>query len=86
MQQPEKSLDNKAPRVIAIIPTYNNAGTIESVISETNKYLPDVIVVNDGSTDDTKNILQSINASNSRIIIVNLEENKGKGCRIACGI
>ncbi|HMD68324.1 MAG TPA: DUF2062 domain-containing protein [Chitinivibrionales bacterium] len=72
-------------RPVAVIPTYNNAGTVASVISETNTYLPDIIVVNDGSTDDTKNILQSIIASNNRIVFINFEENKGKGCALRAG-
>jgi glycosyltransferase involved in cell wall biosynthesis len=64
---------------VAVIPTYNNAGTLASVISETSAYIKDIIVVNDGSTDDTKNILESIRASGGRITIINFDENKGKG-------
>ena len=82
----EKFPNSNIIRPVAVIPTYNNAGTVASVISETNKYLPDIIVVNDGSTDNTKNILQSIAASSNKIIIINFDENKGKGSALRAGM
>jgi glycosyltransferase involved in cell wall biosynthesis len=85
MPELNKSQDKNEIRICAVIPTYNNAGTIAPVISGTNKYLPDIIVVNDGSTDETKNILQSIIAPNTKIIIINLDKNKGKGCALRAG-
>jgi glycosyltransferase involved in cell wall biosynthesis len=85
MPETTKSPDKIQIRTCAIIPTYNNAGTVESVISETNKYLPDIIVINDGSTDETKNILQSLITSNSKIIIINFNKNTGKGSALRAG-
>jgi glycosyltransferase involved in cell wall biosynthesis len=85
MPEPNKSTEKIETRICAIIPTYNNAGTVASVISETNKYLQDIIIVNDGSTDDTKNILQSIISSNSKIIIINFDKNTGKGSALRAG-
>ena len=43
-------------RVIAIIPAYNEEETIGDVIKETKKYVDDVIVINDGSTDRTEDV------------------------------
>jgi glycosyltransferase involved in cell wall biosynthesis len=85
MPEPIKSPDKIEIRICAIIPTYNNAGTIASVISDTNKYLQDIIAVNDGSTDNTKNILQSLITSNSKIIIINFDKNTGKGSALRAG-
>lgn len=52
------------PKVSVIIPTYNCSGllkdTIRSVLSQTEKDL-EVIVVDDGSTDDTGNVVRNIN-------------------------
>ncbi len=61
-----------------IIPTYNNAKTLQSVLDGVLKYSKgdDVIVVNDGSTDNTFNILQQYH---DKIILLNNPENKGKG-------
>ena len=58
-----------------IIPTYNNAGTLEHVVRDVLKYCPDVYVVNDGSTDNTASILSSI----QEIKVLTFERNRGKG-------
>ncbi|MEG0500156.1 MAG: glycosyltransferase, partial [Rikenellaceae bacterium] len=47
----------KELRCVVILPTYNNSTTITTVIDDVLRYSTDVIVVNDGSTDDTRQIL-----------------------------
>jgi glycosyltransferase involved in cell wall biosynthesis len=64
-----------------LIPTYNNAGTLESVIESVLKYTHRVIIVNDGSTDNTKSILEKY----SQISIVSFPANKGKGKALRAG-
>ena len=61
--------------VCVVIPTYNNDKTIESVIKEVLLYCDDVIVINDGSTDNTASILSHID----KIHVVRNLQNKGKG-------
>ena len=61
--------------ICVIIPTYNNEGTIESVVRECCQQCNDVIVVNDGSTDRTGELLRQI----SDITLVEYTPNKGKG-------
>ena len=63
-------------RLCAVVPTYNNAGTLEDVLMRTYRVLPDIIVVNDGSTDDTQRRLA---ASPIPVTVVELAENRGKG-------
>jgi len=58
-----------------IIPTYNNAGTIRQVLSGVLEYTDNIIVVNDGSTDETAEILKSF----SGIHLLGFVKNKGKG-------
>jgi glycosyltransferase involved in cell wall biosynthesis len=58
-----------------IVPTYNNAGTLEEVLLSVLEYTDRVIVVNDGSTDGTSDIL----AKFSEIDKVEYATNKGKG-------
>lgn len=67
-----------------IIPTYNNARTLNRVIDGVLKYSQgnDVIVVNDGSTDDTVSIL---NTYGSQIIVLNNPKNSGKGTALRKG-
>lgn len=58
-----------------IIPTYNNGKTLEQVIRGVERYTNDVIIVNDGSTDETSQILERFSSHT----IVNIPTNRGKG-------
>ena len=42
----------------AVIPTYNNARTVADIVRRTLAVCPKVIVVNDGSSDDTIQVLK----------------------------
>ena len=48
----------KELEIVVVIPTYNNGKTLAAVIEEVYRYADDIIVINDGSTDDTANILE----------------------------
>ena len=61
--------------ICVIVPTYNNDKTLRSVISGVLENCNDVIVVNDGSTDNTESILEQFPS----IHIIKNEHNKGKG-------
>ena len=71
-----------ALRCVVLMPTYNNASTIAKVISDVKEFATDVIVVNDGSTDETAQILASIEG----IRVVDYPENKGKGYALKLGL
>ena len=60
--------------ICIIIPTYNNDRTIADIIAGSQKECCDVIVVNDGSTDTTSDIIHQIEG----ITIVEYEKNRGK--------
>ncbi|MBW6460463.1 MAG: DUF2062 domain-containing protein [Bacteroidales bacterium] len=64
-----------------IIPTYNNAGTLEDLVRKVLTYTGNVIVINDGSTDGTRSVLQKF----PQIITISLTRNKGKGFAIRTG-
>ena len=65
----------KKRQLCVIIPTYNNHKTLRRVVEGVLEYTPNIIVVNDGSTDTTQDILSSY----SQIEIINITKNKGKG-------
>ena len=65
----------KTLKCCVIIPTYNNYKTLQKVIEGVLVYTEDVIVVNDGSTDATSEILVQF----SQIQQIHLLQNKGKG-------
>lgn len=69
------------PKIIAIIPAYNEEKTIRQVIRGVKNYVDNVIVVDDGSTDKTLEI-----AENEEIITYHHIINRGLGGAIATGI
>lgn len=69
--------------ICVIIPTYNNETTIEDVIEGCKTWTDDIIVVNDGSTDNTDEILSSY--EEGKIAIVSYPRNKGKGYALKKG-
>jgi len=71
----------KALKACVLIPTYNNAKTLEAVITTTLEYCDDVIVVNDGATDSTPDIISKF----SNITVFKHEVNKGKGMALRNG-
>ncbi len=72
----------KQLKACVLIPTYNNAGTLADVVKNVLAYCPDVIVVNDGSTDNTAEILKQF----PQVHAVNYTPNKGKGMALRTGI
>ena len=75
MNQKLLSENFKALKCCVIIPTYNNYKTLQMVIEGVLVYTEDVIVVNDGSTDSTSEILVQF----PQIQQIHLSKNKGKG-------
>lgn len=64
-----------------IVPTYNNAGTLRQVLTDVLAYTDRIIVVNDGSTDETAQILAQFPQAD----VVAYAKNKGKGKALRIG-
>ncbi|NJW53409.1 glycosyltransferase family 2 protein [Salinimicrobium oceani] len=64
-----------------LIPTYNNHTTLKRVLNDVLEFTRNIIVVNDGSTDATKDILSAF----SDLHVINLPVNKGKGNALKTG-
>lgn len=75
-------------RVAVVIPAYNArnylAQTLQSVIDQTHRAL-EIVIVDDGSTDDTASICRHFAASDPRIRIVSTE-NRGVAAARNTGI
>lgn len=75
-----------------IIPTYNESRYLDSTIQRIihhfqSKHITyEVIIVNDGSTDDTEKIARAIARSYNNISLVSYDINKGKGYAVRSGI
>jgi len=68
-------------KVCVVVPTYNNAQTLRDVLTKVEAYTRQVIVVNDGSTDSTLEVLKKFN----NVDVVSYPKNKGKGFAIRTG-
>jgi len=67
--------------ICVIIPTYNNVGTIADVVNRVLAQCWDVIVVSDGCTDGTTEILRRL----KDITLVSYDKNAGKGTALKRG-
>jgi glycosyltransferase involved in cell wall biosynthesis len=72
--------------ISVIVPVFNEARTIESVLKRVlaAPFNKEVIVVDDGSTDGTREILPKISQNNLEVILV--PQNRGKGNAVRQGI
>ncbi|OYR60110.1 dolichyl-phosphate beta-D-mannosyltransferase [Halorubrum ezzemoulense] len=61
-------------KILVGIPTYNEEVAIGSIVSEAQQYADEVVVVDDGSTDNTVQIARHVGAT-----VIEHEMNKGKG-------
>ena len=67
-------------RTIAVIPCYNEEHSIGSVILKTKRFVNQVLVVDDGSSDETKKIAKEAGAT-----VISHKKNRGKGAAIRTG-
>lgn len=80
MTLPEVKNAISEKKICVLIPTYNNEKTLKRVIDGVLDYTENIIVINDGSTDSTLQILEKYS-----ITVINLSENKGKGNALKLG-
>lgn len=69
-------------KVCTVMPTYNNGGTLHDMVERVLAYCADVIVVNDGCTDNSAAILA---AFGNAITVVDYDKNRGKGFALKQG-
>lgn len=67
--------------IVAVIPAYNEARFIGSVVLQARKHAGKVIVVDDGSSDRTAEIAEAAGA-----LVVRHDDNRGKGAALSTGI
>jgi glycosyltransferase involved in cell wall biosynthesis len=72
-------------RLCAIIPTYNNPATVAEVVARVREYIPDVVVVDDGSAETARRVVQGL-ADDKRCEVVFRPQNGGKGAAVKTGL
>ena len=76
------SVGSKDKRLCVIIPTYNNVQTIGQVVQNVMSYCDQLIIVDDGCTDGTLDVLHFLSQS---IHVVSYQPNRGKGHALVAG-
>ncbi len=66
--------------ILAIIPAYNEEGTVSDVIKRTKKYVDEVVVVDDCSSDHTSELARKAGA-----VVIRHKENSGLGSSLRTG-
>ncbi|MBW1989048.1 MAG: glycosyltransferase family 2 protein [Deltaproteobacteria bacterium] len=81
-----------APRVSVVIPLYNEARCLEKNAAATLAHLEsggrthELLLVNDGSTDRTPEVVQRLADEHPAIRALGYAENRGKGCAVRTGM
>jgi glycosyltransferase involved in cell wall biosynthesis len=85
-------MDGKISELSVFLPTFNESETIEEVVVKTRAVLQkvatkwEIIIVNDGSTDGTRKIIEKLQKEDEKIRVINHEENRGYGASFKSGL
>jgi dolichol-phosphate mannosyltransferase len=69
---------SSSPRFLTALPVYNEASHVNPVLDEVVRYARDVLVVDDGSTDGTRELLEA----RKDVITIRHEKNLGYGAAL----
>lgn len=80
------------PDLSVVVPAYNESGRIERALAEVTRFLEgrgrnwEVIVIDDGSSDQTALMVQRFHAGDRRVQLVRHGKNRGKGAAVRTGV
>ena len=85
---------NERISLSVFMPFYNEEGNVEKVILEAESFLKkndkiskfEIIIVNDGSTDSTKQVAQELVNKYQNVRLITHEKNMGYGAALISGI
>src|SRR6266446_3092053 len=81
-----------APQLSVVIPAYNEEQRLPRTIEQIERYLDgrgldyELIIVDDGSSDGTRQVMDAAAARNRRVRLEALPANRGKGRALAAGV
>jgi glycosyltransferase involved in cell wall biosynthesis len=74
-------------KITVIIPAFNEKNTIQEIVRRVQamKLIEEIIIVDDGSTDGTREIISKMDGRD-HVRVILLEKNQGKGAAVRTGI
>ncbi len=77
-------------KISVVIPVYNAAATVLEVVKAVVKEFEDsnyeIVLINDGSTDETEKICEKIALEDSKVLFISLRKNFGEHNAVICGL
>ena len=73
------------PKIIAVVPIYNEAKTLKGVLERIGSQVDDLICVNDGSMDDSLSILERFAKNRKNTFVVDRPANGGMAAALKTG-
>jgi glycosyltransferase involved in cell wall biosynthesis len=75
----------KKHSICAVIPAYNEEKQISGVLKSIPRYVDKVVVINDGSTDNTAHIVRQFCKKDKKYFLIEHDKNQGVGAARASG-
>ena len=85
--EPDPSIAGEEPCLSVVMPCFNEAATVLDCISAVlaSPFTRELVIVDDGSTDGTRDLLADVAPSDGRVRVLLQPENRGKGAALRRG-
>jgi len=82
MMEAAPSSPNEPRFRIAVVPAYNEAATIVEVLEELTRKVDEVYVIDDGSTDATRALVEEWRAHHASVRFLSFDDNRGQSAAL----
>jgi dolichol-phosphate mannosyltransferase len=88
MSDSQTATTRRTESITAVLPSYNEADNLPEVIKELTEHLDQlfitwsILIVDDGSTDDTRNVIDAISKADPRVSMLTFRRNRGKSAAL----